>query len=299
MSQKQSIKKKLFNIAKIILSLAMLVFVLYKIDRQELVQVFKNIHFIWLIPAFLLFVLSKFFSALRLNRLLRCISIRISDLLNIKLYLFGMFYNLFLPGGIGGDAYKIYLLKKNFEVKTKNVFWSIVIDRVFGLAALYFLAAILAWFTVLPSIWKTLFLISIPLGLLAFYLMISYLFKTFKLFFGKALGFSFGVQLAQFACAWFLLKAIQQPDQTTEYLFVFLISSIVAAFPITIGGMGSRELTFFYGAQLLGLDISSSIAISLLFYLITAAVSLVGIYYGINTKKITAHFEENQQPVHA
>ncbi|MCF8302219.1 MAG: hypothetical protein K9I94_03010 [Bacteroidales bacterium] len=40
-----------------------------------------------------------------------------------------------------------------------------------------------------------------------------------------------------------------------EYLFVFLLSSIVAAFPITISGIGSREITFYFGARLMGLDI--------------------------------------------
>ncbi len=39
-----------------------------------------------------------------------------------------MFYNLFLPGGIGGDAYKGYVLKKKYEVKTKSVVSILVLD---------------------------------------------------------------------------------------------------------------------------------------------------------------------------
>jgi hypothetical protein len=49
--------------------------------------------------------------------------------------------------------------------------------------------------------------------------------------------------------------------------------------PLTIGGIGSRELTFFYGASLLELNENTSVSVSILFFLITAAVSLMGIYY--------------------
>jgi hypothetical protein len=51
----------------------------------------------WLIIATLLFILSKFFSALRLNVFFQAAGIRISHAINLRLYLLGMFYNLFSP----------------------------------------------------------------------------------------------------------------------------------------------------------------------------------------------------------
>ena len=69
------------------------------------------------------------------------------------------------------------------------------------------------------------------------------------------------------------------------YLIIFLVSSIVAVVPLTLGGIGSREVTFFYGAQLLGLDQGISVGVSVLFFLITAIVSLAGVWY--HFKKIT------------
>ncbi|MGI9551063.1 MAG: lysylphosphatidylglycerol synthase domain-containing protein [Aurantibacter sp.] len=68
-------------------------------------------------------------------------------------------------------------------------------------------------------------------------------------------------------------------DDPTPYLFIFLISSIVAVLPLTIGGIGSREVTFYYGAALFGLDENSSVSISLVFFLISALISFFGIYY--------------------
>jgi len=75
-------------------------------------------------------------------------------------------------------------------------------------------------------------------------------------------------------------------ENIMSYMFIFLISSIVAVLPITIGGVGSREVTFMIGAQLLNLDINLSIALSFLFYIITAVVSFFGIYYILKPGKL-------------
>jgi uncharacterized membrane protein YbhN (UPF0104 family) len=80
--------------------------------------------------------------------------------------------------------------------------------------------------------------------------------------------------------------SIQTFDNTSGYIFVFLVSSIVAAMPITIGGIGSREITFLLGAEIMHLNISNSIALSLLFYIITAVVSLGGGYYSIKSDRL-------------
>jgi hypothetical protein len=87
------------------------------------------------------------------------------------------------------------------------------------------------------------------------------------------------VQLAQMLCVLFILKALFVEGFTLSYLFVFLISSIVAVLPLTLGGIGSREVVFFYGALWLGLDQHTSVGVSMAFFLITAIVSLGGLGY--------------------
>jgi uncharacterized membrane protein YbhN (UPF0104 family) len=87
-----------------------------------------------------------------------------------------------------------------------------------------------------------------------------------------------------------ILQALNIEVSTLEYLFIFLISSIVSVLPLTIGGIGSRELVFLYGALWLGLEEDRSVGISMLFFLITAFVSLLGIWYHfrkptLNTEK--------------
>jgi len=86
-----------------------------------------------------------------------------------------------------------------------------------------------------------------------------------------------------------ILHGIGMPGPVSSYLLVFLVSSIVAVLPITIGGVGSREFTFMLGAQWLHLDLNLSIALSVVFYLITAFTSLFGIFYSVGPGIVTAN----------
>ena len=47
-----------------------------------------------------------------------------------------MFYNLFLPGAISGDAYKVVLLTRKYDVSYKKITAAVLLDRFSGLLAL-------------------------------------------------------------------------------------------------------------------------------------------------------------------
>jgi uncharacterized membrane protein YbhN (UPF0104 family) len=204
-----------------------------------------------------------------------------------------MYYNLFLPGGIGGDGYKIYLLNKKYQIKAKKLFWAVFLDRVNGVLALFVLAMLLALLIPIPLIYKYFAAGLIPVSIITYYAGIHWFFKDFKTSLNKTNLYSLAVQMAQLVSAWFILYANNNQDQTLSYLFLFLISSIVATLPITIGGIGSREITFLFGAELMQLDIHQSIALSLLFYVITALVSLFGIYFSLNEKALKLQLSGN------
>lgn len=273
-------------ILKIALSVAALWYVFTKTDFNEVVLIFQNVSYAWLIAAMLMFILSKVFSSLRLNVFFGNIGTKLTEISNLKLYLLGMYYNLFLPGGIGGDGYKIYLLNRLYKVKVKKLFWAVLLDRINGVLALFVLAMILALLIPVPQIYKYIAIGLIPLSIIAYYAGIAWFFKDFKSSLNKTNLYSLAVQVSQLISAWFILFANHHQEQTLSYLFLFLISSIVATLPITIGGIGSREITFLFGAEIMHLDVHLSIALSLLFYVITAVVSLTGIYFSLNEKAL-------------
>jgi uncharacterized membrane protein YbhN (UPF0104 family) len=78
------------------------------------------------------------------------------------------------------------------------------------------------------------------------------------------------------------MKAVGAEAQLASYIFIFLLSSVVSVLPLTIGGLGIREVVFLEGSKWFGLLQETSVGISLLFYLLTVMGSLIGIYYVFN-----------------
>ncbi|MEM7381565.1 MAG: lysylphosphatidylglycerol synthase domain-containing protein, partial [Bacteroidota bacterium] len=110
----------------------------------------------------------------------------------------------------------------------------------------------------------------------------AYVFEVFW----RSAAYSSMVQLTQLISIICILKSLGVESGTAAYLFLFLISSIVSVLPLTIGGIGSRELVFLYGALWLGLEENTSVAVSMIFFLMTALVSFIGIRYHIKKPEL-------------
>ena len=276
-----NLRKKGIVVLKVLISAALIYFIFTKLNLEEVLVTLKKANPLYLFIALLLVVSSKIIAALRLNLYFHELEVRLTQKSNFKLYLLGMFYNLFLPGGIGGDAYKGYIIKKKFAVDTKKVIAVLVLDRLSGLLliALYTCILALVLQNSLLTDFKILFAIAIPLGIAFFWFLNKKFFHYVLPVLWKSVGYSALVQLFQLISILLILKAIGIETNMIAYLFIFLISSIVSVIPLTIGGIGSREVTFLYGATLLGLDTNTSVGVSVLFFLITAVISLTGIYY--------------------
>lgn len=280
-------KNKTLGVAlKILVALAALAWVFKQINVQEVVKVLSGANLMLLALAFVLFILSKVTSSFRLNVFFRNHEIHIPEKENLKLYWLGMFYNIFLPGGVSGDGYKIYLLKKKLNRNLKELFTAVLIDRLSGVVALASFAGILLAFSLqqdplLRHSWILAFLV--PAG---FFLFFRLFFKRYQTIFFPVTLYSFLVQGLQIVAVFFILKSFGISEDLTSYIFVFLVSSIIAIIPISIGGAGTRELAFFYGAQYLSLSPEISISISLTFYLITLITSLGGIIYSFRPPQL-------------
>ncbi|WP_108246586.1 lysylphosphatidylglycerol synthase transmembrane domain-containing protein [Muricauda brasiliensis] len=284
----EKLRKKLITALKIIISAVLIYFIFTKIELKDVLQTLKKSDPLYLFLALLFFVLSKVLSAFRTNLYFHQVGAKVSQLSNLKLYLLGMFYNLFLPGGIGGDAYKGFVIQKEFQPGTKKVISSLLLDRLSGMLLLFVYACALALFSE-NEFFQTfywLLIAAIPLSISVFWFANKTFFTTTLTVFWKSLGLSALVQLAQLICVLFILQSLSVNLNSIEYLFVFLVSSIVSVIPLTIGGIGSREVTFLYGAKWLGLDESTSIGISFTFFLITALTSLFGVIYHFNKPKL-------------
>ncbi len=277
------VRKRVKLLLKILLTGAALYLVFNKIDTRTTWRVIQSAHIGWLALAWVFFVVSKVFSAFRLNRYFSDIGLDLPQIKNLKLYAIGMFYNLFLPGGIGGDGYKVYLLNKIHQAPVKKLIHCVLLDRGNGLAVLLWLMFGLMLFLDLPweypisLFWVGLLaMVALPFG---FYLVMYLFFRPFMSSIPASTGYSFLNQILQLFSAYFILAALEADQQFVTYLFVFLVSSTVSVLPLTIGGVGARELVFVYAHDLVGIDRNVAVAFSLLFFLITVLTSLSGIFF--------------------
>ena len=275
--------KNLATVLKILFSGFLLFLLFTKVPLRDIWVLWAASNPLWLVCALLLFVVSKWISLLRLHQLMNYIGLGWALTKQAKLYLMGMFYNLFLPGGIGGDGYKAYIYQKTSEVSLKKGVSALLLDRISGVWALALWALVLGFFVSgMPfSDQPLLYLIAGILGTTAYGVLVYTTFNNTWGNFWRGSILSLLVQGAQLLSALFLLWSLDATQDISGYLVVFLISSVAAVLPLTIGGMGSREITFYYGSQWLGLDQTISLGVSLLFFGITALVSLTGIYFHI------------------
>jgi uncharacterized protein (TIRG00374 family) len=90
---------------------------------------------VWLVGISLFFVVLSV-NAKRWQVLLMYENIPLSFWQSLRLSLIGIFFNFFMPGGVGGDVIKASYLMREEKHKKWFIGWSIFVDRVFGLLAL-------------------------------------------------------------------------------------------------------------------------------------------------------------------
>lgn len=272
-------KKILITFLKIGISLLLLYFVFRKVPFSDILELVKTSKYYLLILALVTFVASQVISSQRLLQYFYANHFFINKIDNLKLYLIGMFYNFFIPGGIGGDAYKVYLLNKEFKWSAKKLTKSVFCDRLSGLLAIVVLTELLA-FPLLEGFWKLLIIPAVILSVLIAKLLLSRFFPEFKRIFYKTLLYSLSVQLLQLLSIYFILRSFTQVrEDAWIYFIVFLISAVLSI--ISFSGIGVREWLFMKAAQYFTFDPDISVSTAMLFSFITAIVALIGIGFQI------------------
>jgi glycosyltransferase 2 family protein len=204
------------------------------------------------------------------------------------LYYVGAFYNFLLPGGVGGDAYKVVLARKRMEMPAMQGIRIMIADRASGLcilmsilfASLYLID--LSKVTAYANLLITLaFIIT-----LAAYVTISKLFLKLP---PKVMLMSLPYSLVSQAC-WVLTlsvlwKSLGNGQNLVEYTMLYCVASIASMLPVSVGGLGIREMTYFYGASLItryagiAVDGNLGVVLSLCIFALTFISALPGVLW--------------------
>jgi len=233
----------------------------------------------------------------------------------LSLVFIGLFFNFFIPGATGGDAVKIYYLLKETPGQRTAALLSVVVDRLLGLFALVLLAATLialkwSWLTSNPETAQWVWVVLAVLGGSVLFLAASFVLSSRHLVHRLPARFPGRDKLAEIALAYslygrhwrasagaFLISvpahlgyygtfycaarafgggAVELPS-ISEFFAVMPIIGTITSLPISLGGIGWREMLFeTFLRDLCGVSGGLAVAISSTGYLLTLAWGLLG-----------------------
>jgi glycosyltransferase 2 family protein len=179
-----TIKKSLLIIAKLLLSVFCLSYLINKFGHEIKLIAFDKLNYIFLLLSLMVFAISQLIAVWRWYICYFHLSPR--EAANYKrifkkVYWIGLFSNNFLPASFGGDLVRAYILKS--LIKSAN--WSyclvsVFVDRAFGLLVLALLGLVVSIYIKVLGLglghnWTNIFILifaSILLGAIIFYYLI-------------------------------------------------------------------------------------------------------------------------------
>ena len=271
-------KNKIFSILQIVITVFFVYFTVSNLDLSKLFEVLNNINILYLIIAASIYFSSQIISSERLRYILNDNKFIISFKQNFTLYLIGLFYNFFIPGGIGGDAYKSFLMNKKFNWKLSKVVKLLLLDRLIGLGVLCCILIGLYEIIFLKFNFIYLILTLCFLSIIGYYI-VKLIFKNQNIFW-KSFLYSIASHTIQFISLLIILYSLGIDDSYFEIIIVFILSSIFSVF--SFGGIGIREYIFLSSASILSFSPELAASIGLLFTISAAMSSLPGLKFIIS-----------------
>lgn len=111
--------------------------------RAQMADALRNADKWWMLAGVGAYGCVEFIATIRWHALLAVQGIRLGWARTGMLTMIGVFFNLFLPGGTGGDVVKVFYLLKETPAKKPAAFLAVLMDRLVGLLALITLTGVL------------------------------------------------------------------------------------------------------------------------------------------------------------
>ena len=277
-------KNKLLGIFQIIVTVFFIYYTLSKIGLNKIFEVIKTADLLFILFASIVYFLSQIISSERLWFILKENNLIISSKENIKLYMVGIFYNFFIPGGVGGDAYKGVLMNKKFQWSLKKIYKLLILDRLIGFGVILCLIIVFSGFILDLEFISEFNFVLAPLYALLFFVgrvLVQKIFNN-EIVYTKAFFISHIIQIFQFGSIILILFSLGVTENYFTFLYIFLISSVLSIF--SFGGIGIREYVFFTLASntAVGPDIATSVGLIFTFSALISSVP--GLFFLIKIK---------------
>lgn len=287
------------TLIKIVVSVALLAIILYKVDKKQLVDNISKMNPLFIPVIIGLLILNYVISSVRWkNLLIHSDTSHISVKYLTKLYFEGSFFNNFMPTSVGGDVYKVVKLGKKLG-STTDAFTATFVERFTGVIALLIISS--GALIKLLDVWGGLIFLAVLAGIPTGYIFLGFAAKKIKKLqkiydsisaYKKtpkillvAVLTSFGVQLCSIFAQYFVFMSVGGQFSPFYALFIFPVIILAGFFIPSINGIGVQDALYI---QLIaqptpGLSPDLALSASVLFHLLRLGVSLLGgISYAVN-----------------
>ena len=277
-------KNKLLGIFQIIVTVFFIYYTLSKIGLNKILEVVKSADLLLILFASIVYFLSQIISSERLWFILKENNLIISSKENIKLYMVGIFYNFFIPGGVGGDAYKGVLMNKKFQWSLKKIYKLLILDRLIGFGVIICLIIVFSGFILDLEFMSKFGAFLAPLYALLFVIgkvIVQKIFENESVY-TRSFFISHIIQILQFGSIILILFSLGVTNNYFTFLYIFLISSVLSIF--SFGGIGIREYVFFTLASNTAVSPDIATSVGLIFTFSALISSVPGLFFLIKIK---------------
>jgi uncharacterized protein (TIRG00374 family) len=318
--------KYLRTILKAVISLGLLSFLIYLAEPQQILTVLDKIWseggLNYLGLAALLFLGSLLILSFRWQILVKGYGINVRLRSLFEFYLIGLFFNNFLPTGIGGDFLRIYNLVKVCGNRTVG-FASVITERLLGITSTLLLT--IFSIVVLLDQFDNFYLLYMAVGMLAMvfaFFLIAFnqrlvepinsilgrltifrlgermnkflnairFYADSKSIYLKILGISLISQILMITKTYFLAQALGI-DVAYSYMFLVVPITFILVMLPSINGIGFRDGAYVVLLAAIGVSKAEALSLSFLTLVVPMIVSIAGGILFLAQKKITRQEE--------
>lgn len=129
----------MLTVLKLLFGLGILAGLLYFVDLREVLQLLADLNVWYVLAAVAVIYLDRGLMAYKWGLLLSAIDVRARFSTLLKIYCVSPLVGMVLPATIGGDAFRIYALRRN-KISARAVLVSIVAERIIGFLSMLLLA---------------------------------------------------------------------------------------------------------------------------------------------------------------
>lgn len=308
-------------IIKLAISVLFLLWIVYRVNWQEVLALLVQIKITYIILYFIILLIGIAISAQKWRMLAKFKGIELSFSSFFKFYLAGTFVNNFMPSFIGGDTFRAYQIGKA-EKKYAQAASSVVMDRLTGLFGAMLLTLLFSLMN-FSAISSNYILMVLNAGVLFSLLAIILFFATRKMLFWQKITSSSTLKIGKYipekilkfiaemthyhnntgvlwqAVAWsmafsmiglaaanfVLFLALGVQINMLDYLSVIFLISFISAMPISINNIGVKEWAYVTFFGFFGVSTAIVITVAILSRFLQMLLSFFALPVYLGSKK--------------